>query len=63
LIFPEDYKYVGTATEARPGDPIYFSTKYLIHFADEITIYAVEVDAGGGVHATRQVNGALRQGG
>jgi hypothetical protein len=48
LIFPEDYKYVGTATEARPGDPIYFSTKYLIHFADEITIYAVEVDAGRG---------------
>jgi hypothetical protein len=48
LIFPEDYKYVGTATEARPGDPIYFSTKYLIHFGDEITIYAAEAEPGKG---------------
>jgi len=48
LIFPEDYKYVGTATEARPGDPIYFSTKYLIHFGGEITIYAVETEPGKG---------------
>lgn len=44
MIFPEDYKYVGSASEARPGDPIYFSTKYLIHFGDEITIYAVEAE-------------------
>ncbi|HPJ83343.1 MAG TPA: hypothetical protein PLY09_01110 [Methanothrix sp.] len=48
MIFPEDYKYVGTATEARPGDPIYFSTRYLIHFADEITIYGVETEPGRG---------------
>ena len=48
MIFPEDYKYVGTATEARPGDPIYFSTRYLIHFADEITIYEVEAELGKG---------------
>ena len=44
MIFPEDYKFIGTATEARPGDPIYFSTRYLIHFADEITIYGVETE-------------------
>jgi len=44
LIFPEDYKYVGAATEARPDDPIYFSTRYLIHFEGEITIYAVETE-------------------
>jgi hypothetical protein len=48
LIFPEDYKHIGTATEARPGDPVYFSTKYLIHFGDEITIYAVEAEPGRG---------------
>jgi hypothetical protein len=48
LIFPEDYKYVGTATEARPGDPIYFSTNYLIHFGDEITVYEVEAEPGRG---------------
>jgi hypothetical protein len=48
LIFPEDYKYVGTATEARPGDPIYFSTKYLIHLEGEITIYSVETEPGRG---------------
>ena len=48
MIFPEDYKYVGTALEARAGDPIYFSTKYLIHFGDEITIYAVEAEPGRG---------------
>jgi hypothetical protein len=48
LIFPEDYKYVGAASEARPGDPIYFSTRYLIHFGGEITIYRVEARAGVG---------------
>ncbi len=48
MIFPEDYKYVGSATEARPGDPIYFSTRYLIHFDSEITIYAVEMGPGKG---------------
>jgi len=48
LIFPEDYKYVGAASEARPGDPIYFSTRFLIHFGDEITIYAVEAEDGTG---------------
>jgi len=48
LIFPEDYKYVGAAGEARPGDPIYFSTRFLIHFGDEITIYAVEAKPGRG---------------
>jgi len=48
LIFPEDFKQIGTATEARPGDPIYFSTKYLIHFGDEIVIYAVEAEPGKG---------------
>lgn len=46
MIFPEDYKYVGTALEARPGDPIYFSTRYLIHFGGEITIYGVETKPG-----------------
>jgi len=48
LIFPEDFKQIGTATEARPGDPIYFATKYLIHFGDEIVIYAVEAEPGKG---------------
>lgn len=48
MIFPEDYKYVGTALEARPGDPIYFSTRYLIHFEGEITIYGVETQPGKG---------------
>lgn len=48
MIFPEDYKYVGAATEARPGDPIYFSTKYLIHFGDKIAIYQVEAEQGKG---------------
>lgn len=48
MIFPEDYKYVGTALEARPGDPIYFSTRYLIHFEGEITIYGVETEPGKG---------------
>ena len=48
MIFPEDYKYVGAASEARPGDPIYFSTRYLIHFGDEITIYEVETEPGKG---------------
>jgi len=48
LIFPDDYKYVGTALDARPGDPIYFSTRYLIHFGDEITIYTAETEPGKG---------------
>jgi hypothetical protein len=30
MIFPQDYKSVGITDEERPGDPIYFSTKYLI---------------------------------
>lgn len=30
MIFPEDYKTVGIKDDERPGDPIYFSTKYLI---------------------------------
>ncbi|UEC42495.1 MAG: hypothetical protein METHAR1v1_650010 [Methanothrix sp.] len=48
MIFPADYKYVGVADEARPGDPIYFSTRYLIHFADEVVIYEVEQYPGEG---------------
>jgi len=48
LIFPESYKYVGTALEARPGDPIYFSTQFLIHYGDEIVIYRAEVEPGKG---------------
>lgn len=48
MIFPEDYKYIGTAIEARPGDPIYFSTEFLIHFGSEITVYAVETEPGRG---------------
>jgi hypothetical protein len=30
MIFPEDYKIVGIKDDERPGDPIYFSTEYLI---------------------------------
>jgi len=30
MIFPEDYKTVGIKDDERPGDPIYFSTEYLI---------------------------------
>jgi hypothetical protein len=30
MIFPEDYKIVGIKDDERPGDPIYFSTRYLI---------------------------------
>jgi len=30
MIFPEDYKAVGIKDRERPGDPIYFSTKFLI---------------------------------
>lgn len=48
MIFPTDYKYVGAADEARPGDPIYFSTRYLIHFGDEVVIYEVESEPGKG---------------
>lgn len=48
MIFPADYKYVGVADEARPGDPIYFSTRYLIHFGDEVVIYEVEPQSGKG---------------
>jgi len=48
LIFPADYKYVGAADEARPGDPIYFSTRYLIVFGDEVVIYEVESEPGEG---------------
>lgn len=48
MIFPADYRYVGAADEARPGDPIYFSTRYLIHFGDEVVIYEVEPQPGEG---------------
>ncbi len=48
MIFPGDFRIVGTATEARPGDPIYFSTRYIIHFGEETTIYRVEVEPGEG---------------
>jgi len=30
MIFPEEYKFVGCKDEERRGDPIYFSTQYLI---------------------------------
>lgn len=30
MIFPDDYKTVGIKDDERPGDPIYFSTEYLI---------------------------------
>jgi hypothetical protein len=30
MIFPEDYKFVGVKDEERRGDPIYFSTQFLI---------------------------------
>lgn len=30
MIFPEDYKIIGIKDDERPGDPIYFSTRYLI---------------------------------
>jgi len=30
MIFPEEYKFVGVKDEERRGDPIYFSTRYLI---------------------------------
>jgi hypothetical protein len=30
MIFPEDYKLVGIKDDERPGDPIYFSTQFLI---------------------------------
>jgi len=48
LIFPTDYRYVGVADESRPGDPIYFSTRYLIYFGDEVVIYEVEPQPGEG---------------
>lgn len=48
MIFPADYRYVGAADEARPGDPIYFSTRYLIYFGDEVVIYEVEPQSGKG---------------
>jgi len=31
MIFPEDYKFVGIKDEERRGDPIYFSTQFLIN--------------------------------
>ncbi|VVB72749.1 Uncharacterised protein [uncultured archaeon] len=30
MIFPEDYKFVGIKDEERRGEPVYFSTRYLI---------------------------------
>jgi len=48
LIFPTDYRYVGVAYESRPGDPIYFSTRYLIYFGDAVVIYEVEPQPGEG---------------
>lgn len=48
MIFPTDYRYVGVADESRPGDPIYFSTRYLIYFGDEVVIYEVEPQPGEG---------------
>lgn len=52
MIFPSDYKYVGVADEARPGDPIYFSTRYLIQLEDEAIIYEVEPEPGEGFMRT-----------
>jgi len=48
VIFPGNYRVVGTALEARSGDPIYFSTQYLIHYGEGITIYQVELKPGNG---------------
>ncbi|MHC1632031.1 MAG: DUF7714 family protein [Methanotrichaceae archaeon] len=48
MIFPGDYRFVGTALEFRSGDPIYFSTQYLIYYGDEITVYRVETEPGKG---------------
>lgn len=42
MIFPDNYKVVGIAREERPGDPIYFSTQYLISYGEEISLYKVK---------------------
>jgi len=42
LIFPMDYREVGTTREVRREDPIYFSTRYIIVLEEEPSIYAVD---------------------
>ncbi len=41
MIFPEDYKQVGVKDSERQGDPIYFSTKYLLSL-DGPSLYSVK---------------------
>ncbi len=41
MIFPEEYKYVGIKDRERRGDPIYFSTQYLIS-RDGPCLYSVK---------------------
>jgi len=40
VIFPEDYKAVGIKDRQHPGEPVYFSTKYLISL-EEPALYEV----------------------
>lgn len=40
MIFPEDYKLVGVKDKERPGEPIYFSTQYML-FRDGPRLYSV----------------------
>ncbi len=40
MIFPEDYKLVGVKDKERPGEPIYFSTRYML-FKDGPKLYSV----------------------
>ncbi len=40
MIFPEDYKIVGVKDKERPGEPIYFSTQYMV-FREGPKLYRV----------------------
>jgi len=53
MIFPEDYKFVGIKDEERRGDPIYFSTQFLIS-RDGPRLYQVQSSGSGFM---RQVEG------
>lgn len=49
MIFPDEYKFVGIKDQERRGDPIYFSTQYLIS-RDGPSLYAVKSKGQGFMH-------------
>lgn len=54
MIFPEDYKIIGVKDKERPGEPIYFSTQYMI-FRDGPKLYGVRSHGTGFIHTVEKM--------